>query len=195
MGLRHVAGQSEQQRHRVLGGRDDVGLRRVRDDDAHPGGGVDVDVVDPDAGAGDDLQAARLGEHVGIDLGGRADEDAVVVADALLEVVRGPVVAEVDVEPGRAQQVDAGVADVLLDEHLHDAAPAVTSASFGDDPVDAGREGLDVRRLDGREHADAQLVAAELAVRLGVDDAVGAQRPGDRRGVDVVGEVDRADHE
>ena len=41
--------------------------------------------------------------------------------------------------------------------------------------------------------ADAQLVAAELAVGLGVDDAVGAQRRGDRGGVDVVVEVDRAD--
>ena len=45
----------------------------------------------------------------------------------------------------------------------------------------------------GREHRDAQLVAAELAVRLGVDDAVGAQHLGDRGGVDAVGEVDRAD--
>ena len=38
--------------------------------------------------------------------------------------------------------------------------------------------------LDGREHADAQLVATQLAVRLGVDDAVGAQRLGDRGRVD-----------
>ena len=49
--------------------------------------------------------------------------------------------------------------------------------------------------LDRREHADAQLVAAELAVGLGVDDAVGAQRRGDRGGVDRVVEVDRADDE
>ena len=37
-------------------------------------------------------------------------------------------------------------------------------------------ERLDVVRVDRREHGDAQLVAAELAVGLGVDDAVGAQR-------------------
>ena len=37
-------------------------------------------------------------------------------------------------------------------------------------------EGGDVVGLDGGEHRDAQLVAAELAVGLGVDDAVGAQR-------------------
>src|SRR5262249_7738889 len=37
-----------------------------------------------------------------------------------------------------------------------------------DDEVDAGGERLDVRRVDRREHGDAQLVAAELAVRLDV---------------------------
>ena len=38
----------------------------------------------------------------------------------------------------------------------------------------------DVVGLDRGEQRDAQLVAAELAVRLDVDDAVGAQRRGDR---------------
>ena len=53
-----------------------------------------------------------------------------------------------------------------------------------DEVVDAGGERLDVGGLDGREHPDAQLVAAELAVAVGVDDAVGAQRGGDLGGVD-----------
>ena len=60
--------------------------------------------------------------------------------------------------------------------------------------VDGVGEGGDVVGLDGREHRDAQLVAAELAVGLGVDDAVGAQRGGDGGGVDVVDEVDGAAH-
>ena len=55
-----------------------------------------------------------------------------------------------------------------------------------DEVVDARREGLDVGRLDGGEHADAQLVAAELAVAVGVDDPVGAQR-----GADLVGDERR----
>src|SRR6185295_16856616 len=45
-----------------------------------------------------------------------------------------------------------------------------------DEVVDARREGLDIGRFDGREHADAQLVAPQLAVAVGVDDAVGPQR-------------------
>ena len=39
----------------------------------------------------------------------------------------------------------------------------------------------------------AQLVAAELAVAVGVDDAVGPQHGAELAGVDVVVEVDRAD--
>ena len=47
--------------------------------------------------------------------------------------------------------------------------------------VDAAGEGLDVVRLDGRVHADPQLVAAQGSVGLGVDDPLGPQGHG-RRG-------------
>ena len=53
-----VAGGGEQQGDGELGGADDVGGRRVDDHDAGLGGGPDVDVVEADAGAGDDLEAA-----------------------------------------------------------------------------------------------------------------------------------------
>ena len=43
--------------------------------------------------------------------------------------------------------------------------------------VDAGGQGADVVGVDGREHADPQLVAAELAVGLDVDDAVARAAP------------------
>ena len=43
------------------------------------------------------------------------------------------------------------------------------------DPVDTRRQGLDVFGVDRREKGDAELVAPELAVGLGVDDAVGSQ--------------------
>ncbi len=48
--------------------------------------------------------------------------------------------------------------------------------------------------LDRREHADAQLVATELAVAVGVEHPVGPQRGVDLDGIDRVVEVDRADH-
>ena len=51
-----LPGDREQQRDRVLGGGDDVGRRRVDDQHAARGGGRHLDVVQPDAGAGDDLE-------------------------------------------------------------------------------------------------------------------------------------------
>ena len=53
---RDVPGGGEHQRDGELGGRDDVGRRRVDDHDAGLGGGADVDVVEADAGPGDDLE-------------------------------------------------------------------------------------------------------------------------------------------
>ena len=56
MRLRDVARERDEQADRVLGGGDDGRLGRVRDDDAAARGGLDVDVVDTDAGAADHLQ-------------------------------------------------------------------------------------------------------------------------------------------
>ena len=67
------------------------------------------------------------------------------------------------------------------------------SVAVVQNPVDSASQTTDVLRVDGREHTDAQLVAAQLAVRLDVEDAVGAQNLGDLCGVDVVLEVDGAD--
>ena len=57
--LRDVARERDEQPDRVLGGGDDGRLGRVRDDDPAARRGVDVDVVDADAGAADHLQARR----------------------------------------------------------------------------------------------------------------------------------------
>jgi hypothetical protein len=111
--LRDVAREREQQGERVLGGGDHVGLRRVGHDDPALRGGGDVHVVDPDAGAADDLEARRPVDQVGRQLRRGADEDPVVLADAV------EVVALVHVEVV-AQQADAGRADLLSDEDLHD---------------------------------------------------------------------------
>ena len=50
--LRDVPREREEQADRVLGGRDDVRLGRVRDDDPAARRRLDVDVVDPDARRG-----------------------------------------------------------------------------------------------------------------------------------------------
>ena len=83
VGLGDVAGLGQEQRHGVLGRRDDVGLRGVHHHDARGGGGVDVDVVEPDAGPADDDQLGAGLEHLGGDVGGRADDQGVGADDGV----------------------------------------------------------------------------------------------------------------
>src|SRR5437868_2347660 len=113
--LRDVARERDEQADGVLGGRDDGGLRRVRDDDAAARRRLDVDVVDADASASDHLQVRRALDDVGSQLRGRADDDRVVPVDDVLE---RRFEVDIDVE-ARAQQLDAGVGDRLPDEHFH----------------------------------------------------------------------------
>ena len=118
--LRDVAGERDEQPDRVLGGRDDGRVGRVRDDDPPPRRRVDVDVVDADAGAADHLQPLGALDQVGGQLRRRADDDRVVAADDLLERRVGVLV---DLE-ARAQQLDAGVRDRLADEDSQTVVPS-----------------------------------------------------------------------
>lgn len=81
VGLRDVAGGGDEQTAGELGGGDDVGGRGVHDHHAGLGGGGDVDVVETDTGARDDLQLLGGGDRLGVHLGGGADEDRVDVDD------------------------------------------------------------------------------------------------------------------
>jgi hypothetical protein len=83
-----------------------------------------------------------------------------------------------------AQQRDAGVADLLGDQHARRAHTLAAHAPL-QDVVDAGGQRLHVGRVGRGEHRDPQLVAPELAVGLDVDDPVGAQRRRERGGVDA----------
>ena len=117
--LRHLASECQQQRERVLGRRDHVRLRRVRDDHAALGGGVHVHVVHPDPRAAHGLQALGAPEQLRVELRRGADQDAVELADPALELLVVPVDPELHLEAGVAQQLNPRVADLLLDEDPH----------------------------------------------------------------------------
>ena len=72
-----LARGGQHQRERVLGGAVDVRRRRVDHQHAAGGGGVDVDVVQADTCARDDLQLGRGGQHLGVDGGRGADQQRV----------------------------------------------------------------------------------------------------------------------
>ena len=76
----------------------------------------DVDVVDADAGAGDDPQPLAALDQLGRQLRRRADQDRVEAADPLGQLLGRPVEPGLDVEV-LAQQRDARLAHVLADQH------------------------------------------------------------------------------
>ena len=199
--LGDVAAQRERQRQRVLGGGDRVRLGRVGDDDPALGRGVHVDVVDAGAGAADHLQAAGAPDQLRRSSSSPSGSGSRRTRRSARSSSPSSQSRPSSTSKSRAQQVDARVGDLLLDQDPRDASVSVRSPltvaprHVLDHPVDAGGERLDVGGLDRREHPDPQLVAPELAVGLGVDDPVRAQGRGERRGVDAVVEVDRADDE
>ena len=81
LGRADVAREREQQRERVLGGRDDVRLGGVADDDARRRRRVHVDVVDPDARAADDAQLGGARDERRVDRRGRAHDERLGVRE------------------------------------------------------------------------------------------------------------------
>ena len=78
---RDVPGEAQDVPDRELGRGDDVGGGRVHDHHAGGGCGLDVDVVEADAGAGDHLEVRRRGDRLGVDVGRGTDEDRVGVSE------------------------------------------------------------------------------------------------------------------
>ena len=116
VGLGDVAGLGQQQRHGVLGGRDDVALRGVDDHHAAARGRLDVDVVEADPGPADDEQVGAGGEHLVGDRRRRADDQGVGADDGVEQLVGGQPGAHVDLVAGGAQAVQPAVGDLFGDQ-------------------------------------------------------------------------------
>ena len=128
VGLRGVASLRQEQGHRLLGGADDVGLRRVDHHDAAARGGFDVDVVQADPRARHHLQLWRGGEHLVGDLRGAADDERVVGRDLGREVAPGEVGANVHLEV-LAEQLQPLLGELLGDEDPHEARDSMKTVS------------------------------------------------------------------
>ena len=83
------AGDAVEQREGVLGGGDRVAGRRVDDRDPGPRRGIEVDVVDADAGPADDDEPRPGGDQLGVDLDLAADDERVVVGQDRARAPRG----------------------------------------------------------------------------------------------------------
>ena len=76
-GLRDAARHGEHEGEGVLGDRDGVAAGCIHDQHAGFGGGVEIDVIHPHAGAPDDAQFRRLFQHRGVHLHGAAHQQRV----------------------------------------------------------------------------------------------------------------------
>ena len=113
--LGDVARERHHQPDGLLRGRHHGRLGRVRNNDASPGGRLDVDVVDADPGAPDHLQVRGTLDQIGRELRRRANHDRVVAVDDLLE---GRYLVVVDLEL-RLEQIDPGIRDRFANEDPH----------------------------------------------------------------------------
>ena len=115
-GLRDVAGEAQDVADGEFRGGDDVRGGGVHHHDTGLGGGLDVDVVEADACAGDHLEVLRGGDGLGVHLGGGADQDRVDVGDRReqLGTVRAVGLPDFKV---RAKGVDRGGRKFLSEEY------------------------------------------------------------------------------
>ena len=108
VGLRDVPRGGEKETAGQLGRCHDVGGGGVDDHHAGLGGGGDVDVVQADAGSCDDLQLLGGGDGLGVDLGGRADQDGIGVGECRQQRTPIGAVDMPDLELG-TEHIDRGL--------------------------------------------------------------------------------------
>jgi hypothetical protein len=111
VGFGQIAGEREHQRDSMFGGGDRIAERGVHHNNTLGGGGGNIDIVDTDAGAADDLEVGRGSEHLLGNLGRGADGEAVIVADDGDQLILGLA--------GNLVDLDSAVAEDLSGERVH----------------------------------------------------------------------------
>jgi hypothetical protein len=120
----------------VLGGGRDVAQRRVHHDDPAPARGLDVDVVDADPRAADELELGSGVDDVLGDFDGAADDEAFVGGEGGLELVGFHLAAGVDFDAAGAEDAGALFGDIVGDE---DAGHAISPRARGTRPTGCRR--------------------------------------------------------
>ena len=142
VGLRHVAGLSQEEGDGVLGSGDDVRLRRVHHGDPAAGGRLDVHVVEPDAGPADDLERRGAIQDLFGDLRLGPDDEGVVGTDRVGQPLLGKLRPDVDLallpqEPQAALGERLGHQDLHGEEANTPSAAATAAPRFTGYPIDS----------------------------------------------------------
>ena len=128
---RDLPGEREHQRDRMLGGGDRIAERRVHHDHAASGRGRNVDVVDADARAADDLQFRRAFEQLGRDFGVGANGEPVIVANDLGELLLVETRFDVDLDAALLEDRDGGGGKLIGNENTgsHGGCPGMATVT------------------------------------------------------------------
>ena len=124
VGLGDVPGLGQQQGHGLLGGREDVRLGGVDHHDPALGGRRHVHVVQADAGPAHHDQVGPGRQHLGGHRGGRADDQGLGPDDGRHQLLGGQPELHVDLVAGLGHQVEAGLRQLLGDEHPTHGVPS-----------------------------------------------------------------------
>ena len=108
IGLRQLTGNGKHQRNSVFGRRDRIAERRVHDDDAAAGRCRDIDIVNADAGAANDLKICGGSDQLFRRLGRGADRETVIIADDFgkFVLVLAELRLEIDLDATVAENLD-----------------------------------------------------------------------------------------
>src|SRR5882724_9769472 len=139
VGGRQATGQRQQQTERVLGDRRGISTRGVHHDHATLGRGVDVDRVHAGTRPSDYLETLTRLDGGASHLGGAADDEAFVLADALDELALAERTDHLDFEAVLAERVDADGLKAVGDQNsLHDFSVKIFWAARTLDPKSTG---------------------------------------------------------
>ena len=132
-------GQRQQEPQRVLGDRGGVPAGGVHHDHAALGRRVYVDRVDAGAGPTDDLETPARLDDGARHLGGAADDEPLILADALDELGLAERAGHLDVEAVLAKRIDADGLEPVGDQNpLHDFSVKIFWAARTLDPKSTG---------------------------------------------------------
>ena len=118
IGGRQLARQRQHQRDGMLGGGDGIAEGRVHHDHAGAGGGGNVHIVHADAGAAHNLQILRRLQHIGGELGGAANGDAVILVNDLEQFFLAEAGLHIGVHAALLEDGDGGRRQLVGDKDL-----------------------------------------------------------------------------
>ena len=133
VGASRVARNGEHERHRLFGGRNDVGKRRIAYDNAALGGSLAVDVVDSDAGTTDDLELlARFDDLAGHRRGG-SDDQGIIIGNHIEQLLGSGVGFKGYVVTSVFENGNAILRELLWNQDLHVASSAFNWTCLAND--------------------------------------------------------------